>query len=49
MLSVLFRKQCLICWNTPVYIKTIIYNTYSSVCLRMIELVAFILKNCRFT
>jgi hypothetical protein len=32
----------------PIDTKEIIKNTDSSICLRMVELVTFILENCRF-
>ena len=49
MFSVLFRKQCFLCGNTPVNSKTIIYYRNTSINFWMVELVTLILKDCRFT
>ena len=45
MFGVLIAEVGLFCWNAPVYAKAVIKDTDASICLWMIELIAFILEH----
>lgn len=49
MFRILLAQKGLRCWNAPIYSKRIVKDTDATICLRVIKLVALILKNCRFT
>ena len=48
MLCIFLTEQSLVSSYLPIYTKTIINDTYATLSLRMVELIALILENCRF-
>ena len=48
MLRILFAENGILRWYLPVYSKTVVKDAYTSVSLRVIEVVALVLEHCRF-